>query len=84
MDGARGKAGAVAVAAHVGGEVDGDAAPRQLLGERLGGKQMSARAAGRQQYRCRLLRHFCTGPEGCMPTTSVSNGGFLRRATCGR
>jgi hypothetical protein len=58
MNGARRKAGAVAVAPHVGREVDGDAAPRQLLGQRLGREQMPARAARRQQDRSRLFRHL--------------------------
>ncbi len=48
---ARRKARAVAVAAHVGDEIDGDTAAGQLLGQREGGKQVAAGPAGRQHHR---------------------------------
>ena len=51
MDRARRKAGAVAVAAHVGDEIDGDGTPAELLGQRESREQVAAGSASREHDR---------------------------------
>ncbi len=65
-----GECAAVAGRAHVGREMDGNAAPYEHGRERFRGKQMAASPAGRDEHPRARLRHQAGLPAGTRPPSA--------------